>query len=109
MALYLQQSIPSNIDPTPSSTPTTATVTVGTTAVQILAANANRKGFSFYNNSNRTIYLGTANSVSATQNFFAVVPPNTLYEWSLNTMYVGAIFAIANQTGGSVLAFELTP
>lgn len=109
MALYLQQSIPSNIDATPSNNASITTVSVGTSAVQVLAANANRKGFTIHNNSNRTLYLGAANSVTTTQGFFAVVPANTLYEWSLSTMYTGAIFAIANGASASIQAFELTP
>ncbi len=109
MALYLQASIPANLDSTPSSIATTTTVTVGTAATQLLAANTNRKGFSVFNNSNRTMYLGTGNTVSATANFFAVVPANTLYEWSLATLYTGAIFAIANGAGASSQILELTP
>lgn len=109
MALYLQASIPANIDSTPSTSATTTTVSVGTIATQLLAANTNRKGFSIFNNSNRTLYLGTGNTVSSTSNFFAIVPANTLYEWSLATLYTGAVFAIANGTNASLQVLELTP
>lgn len=109
MALYAPASVPANIDPTPSTTPTLTTVTVGTSAIQVLAAAATRKGFTIHNNSNRTVYLGTSNSVSTTSNFFAVIPANSLYEWSLQTIYTGAIFAIANGANAAIQAFELTP
>ena len=108
MALYSPQSIPANIDPTPSSSAPISTVAVGTTPIQVLAPLATRKGFSFCNNSNRAIYLGTGNTVSTTANFFAVIPANGLYEWNLNTVYTGAVFAIANGSGGSLQVLDLT-
>jgi hypothetical protein len=109
MALYLQESIPANIDPTPSGTATISAVTVGTTATQLLAANTGRKGFSIFNNSTRTLYLGIGNTVLTTANFFAKVPANTLYEWSLPTLYTGSVFAIANGTNALLQVLELTP
>lgn len=108
MALY-SSNLPANIDPTPSNNATITTLTVGTSASQVLAANTPRKGFSVYNNSNRLIYLGTTASVSITSGFFAIIPANSLYEWSLQTMYTGAVFAIANNTNAPCQVFELTP
>lgn len=108
MALYTSV-LPSNINTTPSATGTITAVAVGTTAVQVLAANANRKGFSIQNTSNRTLYLGIANTVSATANFFAIIPANGLYEWSMDSVYTGAVFAIANLASGSAQAFEISP
>jgi hypothetical protein len=110
MALYpTANALPTNIDPTPSANTAIATVTVGVAAVSLLAANANRKGMTIYNNSVRTLYLGVANTVTVTTGFFAIVPANTLYEWSVETSYVGALFAIANGAGASVQVMELTP
>ena len=108
MALYTS-GIPSNIDSIPSATATIAAVAIGTTAVQVLAANANRKGFSIQNTSNRTLYLGIANTVSATANFFAIIPANGLYEWSMKSVYTGAVFAISNLANGSAQALEISP
>ncbi len=109
MALYPLSFTPANIDPTPSATPTITNVVVGITAVSLLAANPNRKGFTVYNNSNRTLYLGTANTVTTAANFFAIIPANTLYEWNIESIYTGALFAIANGAGASCQVLELTP
>jgi len=109
MALYSDPSLPSNIDPTPSSNATITTVNVGTSPSQLLAANTTRKGFSIYNNSTRTVYIGTTSSVSVSAGFFARIPANTLYEWSNQTIYTGAIHAIANNSNASCQVFELTP
>jgi hypothetical protein len=108
MALYTS-ALPNNIDPTPSAAPTITAATIGTTAVQILAANANRKGFVIQNTSNRTLYLGVTNAVTATTNFFTSIPANGLYEWTLQTVYTGALFAIANGAAGSAQVLELSP
>jgi hypothetical protein len=109
MALYNNSVLPTNIDPTPSQTATITTVAVGNTAAQVLAANASRKGFSIYNNSNRILYIGTTNSVAVSSGLFAIIPANSLYEWSMASIYTGAVFAIANGTNGSAQVFELTP
>lgn len=108
MALYSTQSLPSNVDPVPSNNATVSTVTVGSTSSQLLAANPVRKGFSIYNNSNRTVYLGLTNAVSTTGGFFALVPANSLYEWSLNSVFTGAVFAIATGTNASCQVSEFT-
>jgi hypothetical protein len=63
MALYPIEIAIENIDPTPSGTAVISTVTVGTTAISILPAKAERKGFSVFNNSSRRVYLGNSNSV----------------------------------------------
>lgn len=109
MAVYPTIFTPTNIDSTPSATPTLTSVAVGITAVSLLPANVTRKGFTTYNNSNRTVYLGTANTVTTSANFFAIIPPNSLYEWSLESIYNGAVFAIANGTGANCQILELTP
>jgi hypothetical protein len=109
MGLYSSQVVPANIDQTPSGSSTTATVGVGTTAVQLLAANLLRKGFSIYNNSNRSLFLGTSNGVLTTTGFFTIVPANTLYEWEMQSIYTGAIFAIASGPNGSAQTFEIAP
>lgn len=109
MALYPIELGIENIDPTPSTTANISSVTVGTTAVSILAANAERKGFSVYNNSNRKIRLGNTNAVTLTTGFFVIIPANTLYEWSGGSIYTGALFAIADGAGATCQISELTP
>lgn len=108
MALYSLSSVPSNIDPVPSSAGTVQTVTAGLTAASLLAANVIRKGFFIYNNSNRTVYIGLANSVSTTSGFFAIIPARALYEWSSPSIYTGAIFAIADGANANCQVSEFT-
>lgn len=109
MALYVDTSIPSNIDATPSNNATLPNVTVGTSSQQLIAANQSRLGFSIFNNSNRIVYLGINSNVSTTSNYFARIPANSLYEWSLTSIYRGAIFAIANGTNAICQVLETTP
>ena len=104
MALYADTSFPPNLDPTPS-----ANATIGLASGQLLAANSNRKGFTIRNTSSRIIYLGINNTVSITGNYFASIPVNGLYEWSLASIYTGAIFAVSNQAGATAQVFELIP
>ncbi|PZU92593.1 MAG: hypothetical protein DCE90_18095 [Pseudanabaena sp.] len=109
MALYSDLTIPANIDPTPSNNGAITNVTVGTSSQSLIAANPNRQGFSIFNNSNRIVYLGINSSVSATSNYFARIPANGLYEWTLSSIYRGAIFAIANGTNAICQVLETTP
>lgn len=109
MALYSPPILPAFIDPTPSTNGGLTSTTVGTTAVQILAANLNRKGFSVFNNSNRTLFLGIANSVSATTNYFVEIPSRGFFEWDLQSVFTGAIFAIASGAGAAAQVLEISP
>jgi hypothetical protein len=109
MALYAPPILPPNIDPTPSSNGGLTSTTVGTSVVQILASNIARKGFSVFNNSNRTLFLGIANSVSTTANYFTEIPPRGFYEWSLQSVFTGAIFAIASGAGAAAQVLEISP
>jgi hypothetical protein len=108
--LYAPAILPANIDPTPSTNGGLNSSTVGTSAVQILAANLNRKGFSIFNASNnRTLFLGLSNSVSTSANHFIEIPPKGYFTWSMNTIFTGAIFAIANGSNATAQVLELTP
>lgn len=109
MALYVDTSIPANLDPTPSDNATIQNVTIGTSSQQLIAVNQNRHGFSVFNNSNRIVYLGINTNVSATANYFTRIPANSLYEWSLPNIYTGAVFAIANGTNAICQVLETTP
>lgn len=109
MGLYSDPSFPANIDPTPSTNAAITRINMGTSPMQILAANPNRKGFSIYNDSNRILYVGTTSSVSTVSGFFVKIPANTFYVWSLQSIYNGAIFAIASGANAPCQVFELTP
>ncbi|OIP78086.1 MAG: hypothetical protein AUK48_02400 [Oscillatoriales cyanobacterium CG2_30_44_21] len=109
MALYVDSSVPANLDPTPSNSATIATRTVGTSSQQLIAANPNRKGFSIFNNSSRIVYLGVTTNVSTTANYFTRIPANSLYEWSFASIYTGAVFAIGNGANAICHVLEITP
>jgi hypothetical protein len=109
MALYTDFTFPTALDPAPSANATITTATVAITAGSLLSANANRKGFSVRNTSNRVIYLGFATTVSVTSGFFISIPANGYFEWSFNSPYTGAIFAIANGAGATAQVMELLP
>jgi hypothetical protein len=109
MALYADFSFPTTFDPVSSGTATITTATVAITAASILAANPNRKGFSVRNTSNRVISLGIASTLTVTSGFFVSIPANGYFEWSFNSAYTGAVFAIANGAGATAQVMELTP
>ncbi|MBE9199087.1 MULTISPECIES: hypothetical protein [unclassified Nodularia (in: cyanobacteria)] len=67
-------------------------ITVAATATSISAANANRKGFNIENKTGQTIFVGTANTVSASNYWFSI-PDGTFYEMP-RPIYTGAIFGI---------------
>ncbi len=108
MALYPVGST-TNIDPPPSRFQTIKTVAVATTSVMLLAVNANRKGFSVFNNSSRRISLGSTNTIGPTSGFFAIIPANTIYEWSGASIYTGELWAVADGVDGTCQVSELTP
>jgi hypothetical protein len=100
----------STIDPTPSTTPVTAPATIGIAASKVLNTNLVRKGFTIANLSKKDpIYLGFANTVSAGAGWFAVVAPNTVYEWSLQTIPTSEIWAISTAANVGSIVTEFNP
>lgn len=102
MALYAPApSIPNNIDPVPSPRGTVTTFIVGQNPVVILQADIQRKGFSIYNSGGINLHLGFNDNVNLGSDFFVAVPPQGFYEWSMNSIYTGVIFAYSDGEGGS--------
>lgn len=88
-------------------TPTTTSVASSTTSVLLLAANANRRGLSIYNES--TAILRISNSNPATNgNHFATLQPGGFYAEDLQAFTTGAIHGIWSAANGSAQVRELT-
>ena len=100
MGLYSVR--PSTVQVPVSNSPALTQVTVANTSGQLLAANLDRKGFSIYNSGVRDVYLGLGNTVSSSSNYFALIPKESLYEWTLPVIITSPIFAIA-AGGNSIL------
>lgn len=86
-----------------SSTATPTTVASSTTSVTILAANPNRKGATFWNDSTAILYLevgATATTSAFTAKFF----PQGYYELPFH--YTGVISGIWSAANGNVLPRE---
>ncbi len=90
-----------------SSTGGITTVAGTVSAVTILAANANRKGFTIYNNSSGTCF--TALGTTATTGLFTVaIPPFGYYEQPNLFVFQGSVTGIWSATNGSASITEFT-
>lgn len=96
--------------PLPVSAATSATGTItsvlgAVTSGVVLAANANRRGFTIYNDSTSICRVAFAATASATA-FTVLLQPNSFYE--NNTLYTGVISGIWVSAAGSARVTELT-
>jgi hypothetical protein len=95
MALYnANPSILEFIDPSPSNSGAISTVSVSDNSTLILGSDASRKGFSIFNNSLQDMFVGIDGNVSSDDNFFTIIPPQSLYEWSGANSFTGEIYGI---------------
>ncbi len=112
MALYPSStaSIPEFIDSSPTNSGAIVTASVGDNPTSILGSDENRKGFTIFNNSTQEIFLGIDGNVSDVDNFFAIIPAKTLYEWSSANPYTGAIHGVTAtyEGGASVQVFTFS-
>jgi hypothetical protein len=100
----------SNTSTAPSQT------TVGTSAVQLLAANALRKGFSVQNNGTTVIKLTLSASNPTQANYHVSLPAcgvandgsSPVYDGPPGVLWTGAVQAISSLAGGLVSVTELT-
>lgn len=92
-----------------SGTATNATVAVTTASTQILAANANRKGFVVTNVGGNTVYLafGAAASTTGYAASIATTAGSDRYE-QLSMVYTGVINAIRSSGSTNVVVWEFT-
>ena len=89
-----------------SNTATETTVAASTTPVTLLAANADRKSFSVYNQSSGALYLKFTPYANGLNNAQAIaasalrLPANGLYEPPIN--FIGAVYGVfANGNNGA--------
>ena len=95
---------PQIMEPT-SSTGTPTTVPSSTNSVTILAANSNRKGATFWNESTAILYLQIG-AVAAPNSFTAKLLPQGYYELPFH--YIGVVSGIWSAINGNVLVTECT-
>lgn len=89
-----------------SSTGTLTSVASATSSTQLLAANAARKGASFFNDSTATLYLALANSASLTA-YTVQIPPNGFFEIPAIPVYTGAVYGIWSAIAGNARITEM--
>jgi hypothetical protein len=85
------------------------TITAGGTAQQIMAVNANRKGFYIQNVSNSNLYIsatGTASNVVTAGSGSLLIPPNALYESPFYGIPTNLISIFGATTGQAYVARE---
>lgn len=80
------------------------TVTVQTSATQILAANNGRRGFVIYNNGNNLMYLGFDSSVATTTGL--PILPQSSFELNGDRCWRGAVYGIAVTSSDDVRYWE---
>jgi hypothetical protein len=91
------------------SLPSTGTFTPVASAIAsttILAANVNRKGASFFNDSTATLYLRNSAGAASSANFSVKVPPDSYFEMPFG--YTGIVVGIWSAVNGSVKVTEFT-
>ena len=88
-----------------SSTSAVTSVAGSATNVTLLAANANRLGFSVYNDSTSTLYL-KAGATATTSSYSVKIPKDGYYEDPYN--YTGRVDAIWSSAAGAALVTEYT-
>lgn len=96
-------------NPIPTSvtarTPTTTSVASSATSVAVLAANANRKGFSVSNISTAKLYLSFSNPAT-TANCFIEVPSGAFLLLDQQMIVGSAIYGIWESANGTVQVTE---
>lgn len=114
-AMFLNASIPAGTNTigsfkkAPSTTGTITSPALAVTSFTILAANTNRLGATFYNDSANVLYLGLTSAAVSTTNYTVQVPPNGYYELPNDSLgYVGQVTGIATVATGNVRVTELT-
>lgn len=85
---------------------THSSVAGSATSVSLLAANDNRVGIMFYNDSTQTLYIAFAATASATA-FTKVLATNTSWEYLPDTPYVGAVSGIWASANGNARIAEI--
>ena len=84
------------------------TNSLSTTASILVAANANRKGLTIYNNLMTTVFIDTIATVSSTA-YMIALPAGAYYEMpASDCLYTGALSAILPTGTGSILVREFT-
>jgi hypothetical protein len=73
------------------------TVSVGSTATLILAANLERRGSLLFNNSNQTVYLGMDVGVT-TSNGFPLLSNASMQNSGPNAVWKGVIYGIVSSS-----------
>lgn len=93
----------------PAATGTITSAALSLTSFTILAANTNRLGATFFNDSANIVYLGLTGSAVTTTAYTLQVPPNGYYELpSDGCGYVGQVTGIALVASGNLRVTELT-
>lgn len=88
----------------PITTSTPTNVASSATSVQLLAANANRRAASIFNDSTQDLYIKEGTTASATD-FLTIIPPKSLYEFPL-PIYTGRVDGIWAAANGSARIVE---
>lgn len=83
-----------------ASAATITSVAQSASSVSLLALNANRKGFSLYNDGTKNAYIAFA-ATSTTTAFTMLLPPGALYESNID--YTGVMSAIWSAAGAGAM------
>lgn len=79
---------------------------ITTIPATIVNSNSNRKGVTFFNSSDKDVYLDTANAVS-TSSYMVKLEPGDYYE-APSPMYTGAYYAVVSSSNTAIDIREFT-
>lgn len=91
-----------------TATCTRSTPTVGTTAVVVMLANAERRGAVMFNRGTGTVYLSYVATVSATAYRHVLAPNQGVQLFTLDEPYTGAWNAVSTVANNAMEVFHLT-
>ncbi len=93
MPLTITASANITVSPVTSNTGTLSEPAMSTNAASIITANSNRKGLTIFNSGNNSVFVGYANTVSASSYAFEL-PSKAYYEMPASPLYTGGIWGI---------------
>jgi hypothetical protein len=92
---------------TACSTPTKSNVAASASSVTLLAANANRRGLSFYNDSSSNLYVDSSGGTASTSSFSFLMLPFSYFE-APQPVHTSAITGIWTTATGTLRVTEFT-
>ena len=108
MANSLPVTLASDQTPQVTSSKSLTNVSAAASDTSLLAANANRKGATFFNDGTAIMYLSLGSGAASTTSYTVQVPADGYWELPPQPLWIGAVHAIWSAANGTVRITELS-